>query len=135
MASSSEKVRDVFDDGMHNLVINFFPFLFSALCERNSLILADLLSAGGESIRQINQLSGAHVEINKATTGNTDFKHFVIRGRLFEIQVVMCVYLYVIVEMYQKFLPRVLSHLIFVFFTTSCSVHFTINLLVLECSF
>ena len=37
---------------------------------------------GGESIRQINQLSGAHVEINKATTGNTDFKHFVIRGVL-----------------------------------------------------
>ena len=96
--------------------------------------MADLLSAGGESIRQINQLSGAHVEINKATTGNTDFKHFVIRGRLFEIQIVMCVYLYVIVEMYQKFLPRVLSHLIFVFFTTSCSVHFAINLLVLECS-
>jgi len=45
-----------------------------------------VIGKGGESIRQINQMSGAHVEINKATTGNTDFKHFVIRGNDGQIQ-------------------------------------------------
>ena len=83
------KGEDVIDHLMHYEIIDFFPFLFPAICGCNLLILFDLLSTGGESIRQINQMSGAHVEINKATTGNTDFKHFVIRGRLFEIQVVI----------------------------------------------
>eukprot|EP00795_Rhopilema_esculentum_P010731 gene10731-19511_t len=39
-----------------------------------------VIGKGGETIRQINQMSGAHVEINKATSNNTDFKNFVIRA-------------------------------------------------------
>lgn len=45
-----------------------------------------VIGKGGETIRQINQISGAHVEINKTTSDNPTVKHFIVRGTDSQIQ-------------------------------------------------